>query len=368
MPTGSTTSSTSTSSTVATSTYRPPPVIYRPANLSRARPVPLDVALHGNGGNPVNFASSIGLQQAADRYGFVGASLGSSLPTWYAPSNITYISQEINQLIASENIDPKRVYVMGFSLGGYATYRTACQLSNQVAAIAVVSNIMAPLWRKPCNIARPLSELDIVGSNDLAPVKPIPSEPYVSADQTATSWRTLDGCTSRSQTTQVGPTVQTTWSQCNDRATVGEYIVQGGTHRWPGPGSVGADGQYDATTAILNFFFAHRAASLTNGGATLSSLRVTGGHSRTIRAVLSVATSSLMAQLMLTVRRRTVASRRLKLVRGPQGSISLRIPSRIKGGYDTVGLVLVDQYGRTLTIIRNVKIPSLPEPKPRKKG
>jgi polyhydroxybutyrate depolymerase len=228
----------------------------------QSKPVPLVIALHGRGSSPSQF-QSVGFNQVADEYGFVVAYLDPSWPTWKDQSNISYISSMISRLTASENIDPQRVYVAGFSLGGYATYRSACQLSIQVAAVAVVSNAMAPFSSKPCKISRPVSELEIAGSGDLFPVHRTSSSP-ISADQTAADWRMLDGCSAQSQTSrsQIGPVVETTWSKCKAGSAVGEYIVQGGGHAWPGaPGYTGADARYSATRAIWSFFARHRAAS-----------------------------------------------------------------------------------------------------------
>jgi polyhydroxybutyrate depolymerase len=347
----------------------PTPVIHRGTGLSAASSssvkVPLVIALHGGGGaTPALFEHATGLDQVANQHNFVVAYLGSPLPLWKNPSDITYIGNMIHQLESSENIDPNRVYVVGFSLGGYATFRSACELSSQVAGVAIVSSAMAPLARKPCPVARPVSELSIVGSNDLFPVHQT-SYP-ISADATASMWRTLDGCSSSSSTSQVGPTTQTTWSNCNSGAEVGEYVVNGGTHRWPGSqGSVGADGQYDAAAAIWSFLSKHSASSA-KISAAVSSLRVTRGRSRQVRLVLNpIAESSAVLLMMLSVRGRSVggrnlASKRVTLHAGRRITITLNVPRRAKAGRDTLSLGFVDGYGQRQSIVRTVKIPALP--------
>lgn len=246
-----------------TTTTRLPPIIHRGATLpapGRSNPVPLVVALHGKDATPAGFLGQTGFNAAADRFGFVVAYLDSPPPTWSAPSNISYIGLVITTLKTAENIDPQRVYVAGFSAGGYATYQTACQLSGTLAAIAVVSNVMTPLSRRPCDISRPVSELNIVGSNDPFLVHQT-SASSLSADQTAGDWRALNGCSSHSDTTQLGPTVQTIWSDCIGGSAVGEYVVEGGVHTWPGSLRTGVDAQYSATDAIVSFFGSHPAST-----------------------------------------------------------------------------------------------------------
>ena len=72
----------------------------------------------------------------------------------------------IDQITASQNIDPNRVYVVGFSAGGFITYFVACELSTKVAAVAVISNQMTVENRMPCEPRRPVSELAFVGTAD----------------------------------------------------------------------------------------------------------------------------------------------------------------------------------------------------------
>ena len=127
---------------------RPPPVIHRPPNLRLSAPAPLVIALHASGGRPAGFEATSGLDAVADRHGFVVAYLGSPEPTSPAwrladmTSNLAYISSEIRSLTASENIDPKRVYVTGFSAGATMAFFVACQLSSQIDGFAPVSSTM----------------------------------------------------------------------------------------------------------------------------------------------------------------------------------------------------------------------------------
>jgi len=332
------------------------PVIHRPANLGSANLVPLVVALHGSGGTPASFQST-GLNAVADRNGFVVACLDSPVQPYPDPSNISYIGSMISQLVASQNIDPRRVYVVGFSIGGYATYRSACELSGQIAAIAAVSQAMAPLANQPCNVSHPVSELEIAGTSDLFPIHQTAGL-FISADQTATIWRSINGCSPQSTTSQIGPTVQTTWSSCDDGSSVAEYVVNGGTHIWPGsPGTVGADAQYDAAQALWSFLSAHQSSAVTTAEAKLVSLRVRGGRPRKLQAVIRVMESSVQVQVTLTAHGHGLTSKKFTLLQGAGDGLTLLVPSHARQSQATVKFAFVDSYGRRLTVVRSIRIP-----------
>jgi len=241
---------------------RPAPVVYRPANLSRAKPAPLVLALHGSGGNPTTFEAATGLDAVANRHGFVVAYLGSPEPTspaWRGADlarNLAYISSEIRSLTISENIDRRRVYVTGFSAGATMAFFVGCQLSSQVDGIAPVSGAMR--FTDPCHISHPVSALEIIGTSDVIPLNG--SARLLSAAQVAARWRTLDGCSSQSRRTVMGPAHVNTWNRCNGGSGVESYVIQGGTHQWPGPRAGGPDSQVPAAKAVWAFFAAHPGA------------------------------------------------------------------------------------------------------------
>lgn len=238
---------------------RPAPVVYRPPNLSSGKPVPLLVVLHPSGGSPSTFESVTGLDAVADRSGFVVAYLGSlapESPAWrlhQLSSNLAYVSAEIKSLTASENIDPKRVYVTGFSAGATMTYFVGCRLSSQVDGIAAVSGAMR--FVDPCHVSHPISELEIIGTKDQIPTGG--SVRLLSDAQVAARWRRLDGCSSQSTTAVAGPVKELTWRRCKGASGVALYVIAGGTHQWPGPGAGGTDSQFRAAQAVWAFFAAH---------------------------------------------------------------------------------------------------------------
>ncbi len=85
--------------------------------------VPLVLALHGGGDDPRQFVEEIGLLPlaASERFAIVAPEHQSSMPTLGAslPALVEYTLQKYPAL------DPARVYVTGYSLGGSSTLRAA---------------------------------------------------------------------------------------------------------------------------------------------------------------------------------------------------------------------------------------------------
>jgi polyhydroxybutyrate depolymerase len=239
-------------------------VIYVPTNLPAGK-VALLIALHGSGESPAEMEAATGFDRLARKHSFIVAYLASRSPrdNWILPSETTSIDATIERLEASEPIDPTRVYVTGFSSGGYESYRAGCLLSKQVTAIAPVGVSMNATLYRTCRLSRPVSALIVIGSADAGHYGGYGRLP--SAPAAAAKWRSLDGCPAKPPRSSwaPGPTNQLIWTDCSNGSAVGLSVVVGGTHIWPGPrlGSSSPDGRYAASAAIWAFFSAHRAGS-----------------------------------------------------------------------------------------------------------
>lgn len=250
---------------------RPAPIVFRPRRFGPSVKLPLLIALHPSGDTPTDWRQETHFNVLAHQYGFVVAYLGS-LPAGHRPGagpawrkvdlqrNMAYIDSEITTLIKSENVDPKRVYVMGFSAGGTMTYMVACTLSSRIAGIAVVSGAMLPKF--PCHLTHPMTELEIIGTNDLIPYKGTPH--LLSVFQVADRFRKLNGCGSAAGHQATLASAQTTtWSPCKGNTAVNLNLIVGGRHHYPGdqyPVPVPADTSFPASQVIWNFFMAHPGA------------------------------------------------------------------------------------------------------------
>lgn len=198
-----------------------------------------------------------GFNRLAAQHGFIVAYLASGSPNdnWILPSETAYIGSTIDRLERTEPVDRRRVYVTGFSAGGYESYRSGCLLSGKVAAIAPVGVSMNAKLYKSCKISRPVSTLIVIGGADTSHYGGYGELP--SAPAAAARWRELDGCASSPpRVTQApGPTTQKRWRGCAHGSAVGLDVIAGGGHIWPSRlRSAGPDAGYEAAAEIWAFF------------------------------------------------------------------------------------------------------------------
>ncbi|MEZ5835044.1 MAG: PHB depolymerase family esterase [Geminicoccaceae bacterium] len=148
--------------------------LYVPTTLA-SDPAPAVMALHGGGGNAAHFESVAGLQAAADLDGFV-LIMPQGFPnqvhpnqrTWNAGAfavgaaiaNIDHVAilrTIVDDVKGNIDIDPGKVYALGFSNGGMMAYRLACEASDMVAAIAVAA---ATLMDRDITVTPPATAFD----------------------------------------------------------------------------------------------------------------------------------------------------------------------------------------------------------------
>ena len=123
--------------------------LYVPRSYNRALPTPLVISMHGAGGWPVQQMELSGWNRLAEREGFIvvyPAGVGGGGPrVWHMDrgagltADIRFISELIDTLRASYNIDSTRVYANGLSNGGGMAFVLSCTLSDRIAAVGMVA-------------------------------------------------------------------------------------------------------------------------------------------------------------------------------------------------------------------------------------
>ncbi len=218
-------------------------ILHVPPNL--ARPAPIVLIFHGGGGRPEGFASKTGMNDLADRYGFIavypaGAERASGRGgTWniggpMSPSSaddVGFVRALLRDVERTAPIDHARIYATGVSMGGVFSYRLACEMSETFAAIAPVS---ATMVEPSCRPHSPVAVLHIHGSDD----NRIPlnggrgeltaaNRSWPAPQLGISAWSQLDAC--HGQPSQ-GADGCSTYGQC--AATVEYCIVPGAGHGW----------------------------------------------------------------------------------------------------------------------------------------
>ena len=103
----------------------------------------------------------------------------------------------LDDLASRYHVDPKRVFVLGHSNGGFMAHRLACDLASRVAAIV---SMAGATYAEPnhCHPSEPVSILQLHGDLDAVILfggGPLFGGTYPSASQTAATWASLNGCT-----------------------------------------------------------------------------------------------------------------------------------------------------------------------------
>lgn len=176
---------------------------------SGATPAPLVVALHGLGGTGQEIGDDLQLTALSQERGFWlalpdGTANGNREQFWNPqdgrpPWDVAYLAAVIDDARARHAVDPKRVFVVGFSLGAFLAHRLACDLAPRIAAIASIAGEV-PSDPAQCAPAAPVSVVEIHGDRD----KVIPYQPGTfggGARETAGTWARNDRCSGALQPT-----------------------------------------------------------------------------------------------------------------------------------------------------------------------
>jgi polyhydroxybutyrate depolymerase len=216
------------------------------------------LAFHGRGGTGEQLARATHLGALAVREGFVAAFPDGLDKSWADTRGVTPSSQNgvddlafagalIDHLVQTRRVDPRRVFAVGMSNGGFFTLRLACHSSQRIAAAVAVAANLSTQEAAECSLARPVPVAFILGTED----KLVPYAggavargrgEVLSGPASARFFAAKDGCKPEPQDTPqpaVAPADGTRatlsrWGGCAEGAEVLLYTVEGGGHAWPG--------------------------------------------------------------------------------------------------------------------------------------
>lgn len=141
--------------TVLSSSQEREYLLYVPPSYDRTKPTPLVISLHAAALWPATQMEISHWNKLADEKGFIvvypsgttpsGGGTGALPKIWLLrreenlSANVRFISDLIDKLEATYNIDPARIYANGFSNGGSMAFALSCRLSDRIAAAGTVS-------------------------------------------------------------------------------------------------------------------------------------------------------------------------------------------------------------------------------------
>ena len=257
-------------------------LLYVPKSYDRSKPAPLVISMHGAGLWGAAQKEASRWNELADSAGFIvvypSGLGGKGVRVWRVEAgpglakDVKFISELIDTLHASYNIDTTRVYANGLSNGGGMSFALSCTLSNRIAAVGLVGAAQTLPWTW-CKDPRPVPMISFHGTADTAvPYNGGPSwispRPFPGAPQWAANWAQRNRCGGNPIDSAIAADVtRRTYTRCARDAAVVFYTVQGGGHTWPGGGPlpewfVGRTTRtIDATRLMWTFFREHPLSS-----------------------------------------------------------------------------------------------------------
>lgn len=247
---------------------------YVPPTYDGSTPVPLVVDLRAGPATAEDVPATNRFETLADEETFVVVAprVVGEPPTWNvpgdpagdqpgvagAPDDTAFLADLLDQATATLCIDPRRVFVAGFSDGARMASWIGCALADRIAAVAAVSGLQRA---NDCDPDRAVPVIAFHGTDDdLIPYDGGgPASSGNGVEEAAQRWADANGCISQPGEVLVSDAVTSrTWVGCDDAADVILYTIAGGGHGWPdGPlADDGGDG-LDATALIWDFFTGH---------------------------------------------------------------------------------------------------------------
>jgi polyhydroxybutyrate depolymerase len=189
-------------------------ILHVPSAYKGTSAVPLVVDFHPLGGSGSSEASSSPYKAQTDPEGVITAypngMSGPSGGAWNVGpccvkdvDDVAFAKALVAQVETKACIDTKRVYAVGFSMGGGMTHYLACHAADVFAAFAPASFDLLKENEDDCKPPRPVALLSFRSSNDTV----VPYEggyssvvsgmpiTFLGAEGTLAKWAEIDGCT-----------------------------------------------------------------------------------------------------------------------------------------------------------------------------
>jgi polyhydroxybutyrate depolymerase len=229
-------------------------VLHVPAMYDGSKPVPLVVDFHPLGGSGPSERSGSPYPAQTDPEGVVMAFpsglAGPAGGAWNVGpccvkdvDDVAFAKALVADVEKVACIDTKRVYAVGFSMGGGMSHYVACHAADVFAAVAPAAFDLLKENQDDCKPPRSITVVSFRGTSD--PIVPyqggysavVSGMPitFLGAKGTMDKWAQIDGCTGAASAADSNNC--STYSACQDGVQVTLCTKQGGGHE-PGNASV----------------------------------------------------------------------------------------------------------------------------------
>jgi polyhydroxybutyrate depolymerase len=272
--------------------------VYVPPSYRADQPMPAVVMLHGRPSTATGMAVISEMNEVAERRGFIVVYPEGINNEWNAfydlvrqrsatpQDDVRFLRTLMADLRVDLNIDPHRMYIAGFSNGGFMALRMACWASETFAGFASVGAGLYDALRNRCR-SEPAPVLIMHGTGD-------PSVPYrgvtmpdpqggeptrlsLGAQDTVAFFIRRNRCSFSGPSTTFAErggspgthVVRFAPRDCANGDDVMFYLINGGGHNWPGVRGVLDEDTFgpvnmdiNAGEVIWDFFAEHSLAEL----------------------------------------------------------------------------------------------------------
>jgi len=222
-------------------------ILHVPASYTGASPVPLVLDFHPILSNATFERGNSGYATLSDQQGFIVAfpngidnawNVGPCCTTSRTVDDGGFARAVVSKIESEACVDQKRVYAVGYSMGGGMSHFLACNAADVFAAVAPSAFDLLTEDEEPCHPSRPITEITFRGTADpIVPYAGGASRPpnglnvtihFLGAVGTSQKWASLDGCTGSPSATDANGCQ--TYSSCSAGVEVTLCTAQGGGH------------------------------------------------------------------------------------------------------------------------------------------
>jgi len=238
-------------------------IVHLPPGYTNNNPTPAVIVLHGGSGNYLNVQGFTQMNPVSNQFGFI-----SVYPQGYAESpiggftwadgrgtvadrnidDVGFIVKLIDSLAVDFSIDKEKVYICGFSNGGFMTQRLACEKPEPFAAIGSLGCSMDTNLIQTCNPTQAVPMAFFSGTADPevpyngGPMNNPTVTPIVAIDTAVQFWVNTNNCQTAEPVVNIpnyvpedSSTVELyKYTDCDCDAAFYFYKIINGGHTWPG--------------------------------------------------------------------------------------------------------------------------------------
>lgn len=231
-------------------------LVYKPKGYNNTSSLPLVFVNHGGQSTAQGMMQVADFRTLADKDKFIVIYPQGFQNTWndgrpttanqLGVDDVNFFSAMCNYAVANLSVDNSKIYVTGLSNGGFMASRLGCELSDRIAAIAVVGATFEQGIYTNCSPSKSMPTIIIQGSLDpFVPfngglVLPGAGGNAVSHTLAITKWVSINNCETTPTTTNLpdvsndGTTVtQSKYLGGTNGSEVIGYVVNNGGHTWP---------------------------------------------------------------------------------------------------------------------------------------